>query len=302
MKRGQQFFQAALPGMERKTHLPISPISRVPAGHTISIAAPLNSLSSIFKDNKFKNMFETDAGVGGRSEDYRNMRTHVENSLFGTPHDAPGSVRPIYGYLRSPSDDRHVMTNSGDTAQGYGGATIDIKNPTRGTRVTTTAGDSFASWGAKNAPSLEGQEGGAGQGGSDSHYREVQLHDRPVPLSDVSAVHMGGRMFRNTGTYDLMPHEAPSDAENKAHAEQMRAHRVTTNQARSDIRKAGYTGPIHQWENHTSFQPSLFQDDTSQPDSTRRGQFSSSWVDANPENFGQTLPAPPDRGKPAPVG
>lgn len=262
--------QPTLPGMENlgSTKKPRKP--RKPKGQ-LSMAMHLDGLNSALKENRFKNGFETNTGIGDGDPMYKGARAQAEEDLFGAHQGLIlDKDRPIYGVLRH-HDDKFPVNDE------YGDALVDIKWPKRGQRVTTTPDDSLnlhvnalgkdiysnlsnSQFGehidkvvksveplsTKHAPTSWKEDG-------DSEYREVQWHDKPKPQSDIEAVNLTDDLghYRNrdygVGSINLGEKINRFVERHKAHAESMRAAGLSKD------------APVKSEINYSEYQPSLFE-------------------------------------------
>jgi 8-oxo-dGTP pyrophosphatase MutT (NUDIX family) len=100
-------------------------------------------LEGILRDGRMKQVTETkqSGGLGGASASYRAKRHRSEAVLFGIPEDAPGSDRPIYGYVAV--DGIHPATSrDSNRLDDYGDIQVILKDSVR-PRTTASVGDSM---------------------------------------------------------------------------------------------------------------------------------------------------------------
>jgi uncharacterized protein DUF4157/uncharacterized protein DUF3626 len=110
----------------------------------VRVRAPLASVTEIVRSGRLLTQFET--GTTGGLLDL-SARRSVEAGLFGTPLEAGGAQRPIYGYLSG--------TQELTTAQ-YGDVVLELKPAVRA-RTTFTFGDSLDETARGMQPNVAGE-------------------------------------------------------------------------------------------------------------------------------------------------
>jgi len=96
------------------------------------------TIEKILDSGRLKSQFETGTSSGINSPE---IRTNVEQSLFGAEKNLPAADRPIYGMLYDESAAWH--------GQGYGKIMVKIDRGAVANRTTVTLGDSLAAGGGK---------------------------------------------------------------------------------------------------------------------------------------------------------
>lgn len=236
-----------------------------------SIAMPVSALKAALSTNQFKNVFqpgnidsiaEQTYSVGG----YKINRKEAEQDYFGIPYDAPGSKRPVYGFMR------HTDTGfPHDITTNYGDALVDINKNLSG-HVTATEGDSLnrhmtgheaedvvidepKSVHPDDVKYMEEQ----GQG-----YYELQYHDRPKPKRDIEQVNLATRaeaktpIGSNLGGISRTPSRGLNVADgvlDKAPVDQAHA----AHQAMAEVlRASGLSAPVVSRVRYSYREPGLF--------------------------------------------
>ena len=269
--RGQQFSdevpevhpqQGLLPGTEHAVpHYDFTDPKykgRVHPEHQLSISMPHTALISAIDENRFRNAWEVNTGSHSDPE-YLFNRKMGEQRVFGIPEEAGAEKRPVYGLLRQketldyPRNDTPAAPEY-TKERLYGNTLVDIKPPTSRQHVTASWEDSL------DRTILEDKTVKADRLTPTSHaprspedYTEVQWHDRPIPKTDIEAVHlsddpMRGRQFIPTDIVGGVGHKA-AVSEGRANAEQL---------AR-DLRLSGLRAPVYHWQKNVRYQPSLFE-------------------------------------------
>ncbi len=139
-------WNASLSGMTLPEYLAQSNVrvAQLVQNAQVRVRAPLASVTEVVRSGRFLTQFET--GTTGGLLDL-SARRSVEAGLFGTPVEAGGVQRPIYGYLSG--------TSEATTAQ-YGDVVLELKPAVRA-RTTFTFGDSLDVTGRGMRPEVAGE-------------------------------------------------------------------------------------------------------------------------------------------------
>lgn len=154
------------------------------ANRPIAVRVKESSLSAILDSGGFRNVEDTgqSGSLGGKTSAYRTRRKRAEAMLFGIAENAPGSDRPIYGYVPAGIE---KPEEHGFLAQ-YGDIQVVLK-PAMRDRTTVTVGDSIdmdALPSPIDAPTWESFNGAA--------HMTSGLHLDPTSIYDVEAQIHGG--------------------------------------------------------------------------------------------------------------
>jgi Domain of unknown function (DUF4157)/Protein of unknown function (DUF3626) len=143
----------------------------------VRVRAPVASVTEIVRSGRLLTQFET--GTTGGLLDL-SARRSVEAGLFGTPLEAGGAQRPIYGYLSG--------TQELTTAQ-YGDVVLELKPAVRA-RTTFTFGDSLDETARGMQPNV------AGEPLTRPTALAAQVGTDPLQLGSLADVRAGAAPYR----------------------------------------------------------------------------------------------------------
>ncbi len=156
------------------------------AGKPIVVRLRPDALSSVLRDGRMKNAYETgrSGGDSGTSAGYRAKRARAEQIFFGIDPKAPASERPIYAHV-AVAGVRAVPSDSGlDRLSAYGDVQIVLRDTVR-PRTTASMGDSIDD---HILPSpIDAPEWYSTAAGRFGRYAEAQVHGG-VSTSDIAEV------------------------------------------------------------------------------------------------------------------